>query len=262
MLVLSRRKQQKVVFPNLGIAIKVVEIRRSNVRLGVVAPKEIRVVRDELAFQPCDSVDEGKIPGRPSSPARFDRIPGTNDRRLVKVMVGQLDAANLAIHLAQNQLRQGRTEYAEESLQHAINCLNEIEMSAGLISFEELETIREPSTPYQVGSLPKALVIGGSSDERQVAIQFLRGAGIQVDQRKTCNSLQLLRTIQSNSAGPNLVLLLEPRGVLHNIQPPLLLKLGTLEGLTRRANVNMNGQLATLWMLNGTTIPSPFQLVD
>lgn len=266
MLILSRNSQQKIVFPNLGIVIQVVDIKGKYVRLGINAPKEIRILREELAHGSaagfCDSYGRskrldgkgfGNVTAQPGDGADSDRI---------EIMVRQLDTANLAIHLAQNQLRQGRFDYAETSLQHAIDCLNEIEVSAGLISYEELYAVREPSARYKVNRKTEALVLGGSQNERQLAIDFLRNAGIDVRQQDTWTSLQLLDAMQSDDSSPDLVLLLEPRILINDIRSPLLLKLGTLGGLTRRAKVEMAGQVATLWMLDTTTIPEHFEMVN
>lgn len=48
MLVLSRKKNQKIVLPTIGTTIEVLEIKGNNVRIGIIAPKEIPVVREEL----------------------------------------------------------------------------------------------------------------------------------------------------------------------------------------------------------------------
>jgi carbon storage regulator len=47
MLVLSRLKDQKIVI-NENIVITVVEIRGDRVRLGIEAPKDVQVHRDEI----------------------------------------------------------------------------------------------------------------------------------------------------------------------------------------------------------------------
>jgi len=48
MLILSRRKAQKVLFPGLDISVEVLGFNGKQVRLGIDAPPEIRVIRDEL----------------------------------------------------------------------------------------------------------------------------------------------------------------------------------------------------------------------
>ena len=48
MLVLSRKREERIVFPTLGISVTVVEIRPDGkVRLGIEAPLEVPVHRSE-----------------------------------------------------------------------------------------------------------------------------------------------------------------------------------------------------------------------
>lgn len=49
MLVLSRQTQETIVFPSLGISIQVLRSSQNNVRLGIDAPREIAVLRGEIA---------------------------------------------------------------------------------------------------------------------------------------------------------------------------------------------------------------------
>lgn len=48
MLILSRKQNQEIVFPNLGVRIEVAKIRGNTVCLGIDAPKEIAILRGEL----------------------------------------------------------------------------------------------------------------------------------------------------------------------------------------------------------------------
>ena len=48
MLVLARRLHESIVLPGLGITVQVVAIRRGSVRLGIVAPPGVAVLREEL----------------------------------------------------------------------------------------------------------------------------------------------------------------------------------------------------------------------
>ena len=52
MLVLSRRVEDSLVFPDLGITVEVLNMKGKSVRLGVDAPVEIKVLRGEL-FDSC-----------------------------------------------------------------------------------------------------------------------------------------------------------------------------------------------------------------
>ena len=48
MLVLSRRLHEKLVFPGMQASIQVVAIRPGMVRLGIDAPEDLRILREEL----------------------------------------------------------------------------------------------------------------------------------------------------------------------------------------------------------------------
>lgn len=63
MLVLSRKANESIVI-NDNITVTVVEIRRDKVRLGIVAPKEIPVHRQEVYDLLCKAAREK---GKPES---------------------------------------------------------------------------------------------------------------------------------------------------------------------------------------------------
>jgi len=52
MLVLSRRPGEKVLLPGLGVTVQVLAVRRGEVRLGIVAPPEVAILREELVGRP------------------------------------------------------------------------------------------------------------------------------------------------------------------------------------------------------------------
>lgn len=60
MLVLSRKKNEKIVITN-DITIEVVEIRGDKVRLGITAPKEVPVHRQEV-YDAIHGKTEPKVP--------------------------------------------------------------------------------------------------------------------------------------------------------------------------------------------------------
>jgi carbon storage regulator len=49
MLVLSRSNRQSIVFPSLGITVRIVGISGSKVQLGIEAPDDVPVHRNEVA---------------------------------------------------------------------------------------------------------------------------------------------------------------------------------------------------------------------
>ena len=70
MLVLSRKKNESIVIDN-NITITVVEIRGDKVRLGIVAPKEVPVHRQEVydmihANKPAESAPQPPVIVKPA----------------------------------------------------------------------------------------------------------------------------------------------------------------------------------------------------
>jgi carbon storage regulator CsrA len=54
-LVLSRRLNEKIVLPGLGVTIEVVALKGNVVRLGIEAPPDVKVLREELVGEPLTS---------------------------------------------------------------------------------------------------------------------------------------------------------------------------------------------------------------
>lgn len=48
MLVLSRKTNETIELPELGISIEVIKVKGGTVRLGIKAPESIRILRGEL----------------------------------------------------------------------------------------------------------------------------------------------------------------------------------------------------------------------
>ena len=62
MLVLSRRENEEILFPELGITVKVIKTKGNQVRLGISAPESIKVLRGELAFENPPQVNPSSAP--------------------------------------------------------------------------------------------------------------------------------------------------------------------------------------------------------
>lgn len=69
MLVLSRKKDEKIIIGD-GITIMVIEVRGDKVRLGIDAPKEISVHREEV----YNAIQKGEDRGEPTGQAGGIRI--------------------------------------------------------------------------------------------------------------------------------------------------------------------------------------------
>ncbi len=73
MLVLSRRTNEQILLPELGVIIEVMRLKGNQVKLGISAPQAIRVLRGELAFErpvgissnaACDKANSFAIPSK------------------------------------------------------------------------------------------------------------------------------------------------------------------------------------------------------
>lgn len=65
MLVLTRKRDERIVLPELGIVIQVLEIYGNRVRLGVTAPPEVAVHRQEVWERNPARVTQRTVAARP-----------------------------------------------------------------------------------------------------------------------------------------------------------------------------------------------------
>jgi carbon storage regulator len=59
MLVLSRRLGERILVPHCELAVTIVGIEGNTVRLGITAPSEVGVYREELWRKVCDEKLDG-----------------------------------------------------------------------------------------------------------------------------------------------------------------------------------------------------------
>ena len=209
MLVLSRRESDKILFPTLGITVEVVRISGNAVRLGVDAPKEIRVLRGELEGVPkrSTSANPGNQKSQPTSKSvaktvtyrNSDHPPYSEFQNSVveKSFANQtsnsrsdngipdikkcLDAANLAIFLAQNQLRQQLNDRAEEALENAIQCLEQLELAIIHCPSDTQAIVNESRSAYRTAIAdPTVVLVESSSSIQQQISQRLDQLGYRV----------------------------------------------------------------------------------
>jgi carbon storage regulator CsrA len=184
MLVLSRRRNDQVVFPNLGITIEILRIAGSSVRIGVRAPSDVRVLRNELAEKE----------GIPAGRGDF-QFPA---KKLSHRVRNRLNSATLAVYLMQKQSDMGRSSEAEETLRRVLD-----EFAA--IDREIAETERRPQDrPQDRPQHCRALIVEDDANESELLAGFLRASGFEVDTAGDgCEAIEYLSTNQR----PDVVLL-------------------------------------------------------
>jgi carbon storage regulator CsrA len=110
MLVLSRRLKEKIVFPTIQTEVQVLEMHGGQVRLGIEAPPQVSVIRDELR-DPAKSWDDGDM--------EFDRRPaGAGRMREFRHEIrNRLNDIGLTLALLRSQMQKGESQVMEATLQ-------------------------------------------------------------------------------------------------------------------------------------------------
>lgn len=153
MLILSRRAEQQVMFPHLGICINVLQVKGKVVKLGVEAPKSVRVLRNELA-----EFDE------PESPLA---APLDHQQR------NALNLLNLRIQLIQSRLNRGEPINAQEVLDSLLERFSAIDHSL---------CTSDVTTPLCRNARPvRLLVVEDSENERNLMAYLLASHGFDVE---------------------------------------------------------------------------------
>ena len=113
MLVLSRREDDKIIFPNLGITVEVLRIAGRSVRLGVKAPPHVRVLRHELADKCARAADEVESVSQLAEGLTLPQMSNHDLRN-------RLNKASLGLSLVQKLLELGRVATADETLESVL----------------------------------------------------------------------------------------------------------------------------------------------
>src|SRR4051812_39620249 len=100
MLVLSRRPSEKIIFPGINTTVQVVAVKSGAVRLGIEAPPEVIVLREEIAAR---AGTPGPPPGRAAGPTLS---------QLSHLLRDRLDVAAIGLALLRRQPRAGPSEAA------------------------------------------------------------------------------------------------------------------------------------------------------
>jgi carbon storage regulator CsrA len=180
MLVLSRQAQETVVFPSLGISIQVLRSSQNNVRLGIDAPREIAVLRGEIA--------------------------NTSEK------AG-------STHIAANLIAKSMLPKLRETIHEAAATLNQLHTLADASNNPKCESaifklfghLRELdskvsglSTPSkQTSSVVRALLVDDNDNESRLLSSYLKIKGIEVTTAK--DGLDAMQRISQNE--PDIVLL-------------------------------------------------------
>lgn len=157
MLVLSRKEKQRIVFPNLEIAVEILRVAGQTVRVGIEAPHDVQILRAELVEE-----KDGRL-------LRDEKLRQESTNR--HAFRNRLNSATMALSLLQKQIEVGHLEGAEATLRQA------------LLALDDLNAGQQPAPspvkePRANGKL--ALVVEDNDNERELMAGFLQLSGYRV----------------------------------------------------------------------------------
>ncbi|HBJ35760.1 MAG TPA: hypothetical protein DDZ51_13645 [Planctomycetaceae bacterium] len=202
MLVLSRREQEAIVFPKLGIRIEITRLRGKAVSLGIEAPDAIRVLRGEIATAEDELDSNAAEFAKAFQEASTQSLakPDSAAREREHELRNRINTLTIALHLLKKNAARNDGIVDDSLLSGAIDELSLIE-----------ETLHDTSAPAdldQVGkkaALPLALIIDDNENENALMSGFLRSFGFRVAVALDGNAA--LRLIQQSAKLPDIVLL-------------------------------------------------------
>ena len=179
MLVLSRKEAEKILFPTLGVTVEVLRIRGNRARIGIEAPSEVPVVRQELS-------------GLKAVEFTTEVPPSAQLSRLLRAVRQRLDRASLSLNQLHRRLENGGDSQAQQLVLDIFRELNSLDKESG-------DAVEPPPSQN-----PRALLIEDDENERELLGGFLRLSGFDVT--LTCDGQDALDYL-SLHAPPDIVLL-------------------------------------------------------
>jgi carbon storage regulator CsrA len=155
-LVLSRKENEKVLFPHLGIAVQILRVGGGKVRLGVEAPGDVSVVRHEIASE--------------EQLAEFSERLKRKAKGASHEVRNWLHTTLLGLCLAHKQLSRDMVEDAEDTLQRLMANMQGLDNELGKVDQRTSEALRR-----------RALVVEDNSNERRLLASYLALSGFDVE---------------------------------------------------------------------------------
>ena len=171
MLVLSRRVQEAVCFPDLGTTIRILGIEGNRIKIGIEAPPDVTVLRGEL-----------------------DAVPSGARRRSRHSLGNGLNQLSLLLHLFRRQIEAGQVNEANASLARAFEVLDQLG-----------QQFNQPAEPApRPAQRRNTLVVEDDGNERELLAGLLKMSGFACD--AVADGIDALEYLASHDP-PDVVLL-------------------------------------------------------
>ncbi len=164
MLVLSRRQDQTVCFPKLGIEVQVIRAGGKVVRLGVTAPPEVLVLRGELAT----ATDSHGEPSRGVVAADHDSL--RNFRHDIR---DRLNVVCLSLQVLRSRVQNGQIGDLERLIERALKSLGELDAELDSVPVSSVDS----ESPHNEAS--RVLIVEDSMNEGQLLAEYLDSHGFE-----------------------------------------------------------------------------------
>ena len=153
MLVLARQLNERIVLPTVPAAIEVVSIKPNGVRLGIEAPPEVLVLREEVLRR------DGSSPSKPLVLSESDAKTQLN--RIKHLLRNRLQAVALGLDLIRQQMDDSGTSELQGMLQRMEAEVRRIDRQLRvLLSACEPQALNDPAvSPYVVVEAEGGLAI-------------------------------------------------------------------------------------------------------
>lgn len=164
MLVLSRRLNEKLLFPSINATIQIVSSKQGTVRLGIEAPPEVKVLREEIAHRETTLVEP---------------VTTSHDQplKLLSQLRDRLLRTGIGLGAVQLLLDTGNSEAAQRVLGRI---RDEFQLLRRGVEGELDETPAKKAVPSRQQNR-KALLVEDDIYQRELLAGFLRVAGLEVD---------------------------------------------------------------------------------
>lgn len=156
MLVLSRRLNQKIVFPNSGVTLEVLGVKGNTVRLGITAPPEVQVLREELAG--------AQTPAPPAKPR-------------LHALCNRLNRITLGLHRVEIDWAGGQEAAAHDRLHEILTDLESLDRD-WIVENCSIQAPPAAATPA-VPALRRVLLVEDDLNERELLAGFLTAQGCE-----------------------------------------------------------------------------------